>query len=294
VFVATIGLVITNVVGFDNGIPSTFGSLDNPNLILLIVGFLITIILGLKRFNFPAGMLVAIIVSAIIAKTLGIKSDTPAARVEEFWSAFGEFEIFGVFKDPRAWTVLFIFFIIDFFGSIGKFIGLTETTNLYSEGKVKNVGKALYVDSASTSFGALFGTSTIITFVESSVGIAAGGRTGLTAIVCGVLMLLSLAFVPLVGLVPVAATGGVLLYVGYLLFPMDRVKSGALSKLDTLALILMALVTLFTFSLDKALLIGFLIYSAKEVFTPNHKPNQYLLGATVALSASMVFQYLTF
>lgn len=297
IFVATIGLVITDIIVFNNGVPSEIGSVYSKKAILLYVGLIVSAILGLRVFNFPAGMLVAIISCTVLGKLLGVPSDTPPAKTEEFLSALGQLELFGVFKNPNVWVVLLIFFMIDFYGSIGKFIGLTAATNLYSNGQVKNMKNALYVDGGGTVFGSLIGTSTIITYVESAVAIAAGGRTGIAAIVCALLMFLSLAFTPLIGFVPVAATAGILVYVGYLLLPITRIKDRHLKGFDILVLILMGMIALFTFSLDKSLLVGFLFYSVNQTVIQKGKFNESLVLlwiSTLLLSVSMGFQYLSF
>lgn len=290
IFVATIGLVITDVLVFENGVPKTIGSFSSDKAMLLYLGFTISVLLGIKKLKFHGGMLVAIIAATILAKVLGVSSDTPPADISEFLDGSFKLELFSVFKDPRAWTVLLIFFVIDFYGSIGKFIGLTASTNLYSNGQVKNMKQALYVDGGATVFGSLIGTSTVITYVESAVAIATGGRTGLVAIVCGLLMLMSLAFTPLVGYVPVAATSGVLVYVGYLLLPTEQMRTGYIQRFDLAVTLSMGIVALFTFSLDKSLLLGFFLYTAKQIVT-KEKLNPYLLGTTLLLSLAMGLQY---
>lgn len=299
VFVAIIGLVVSDLVKFENGLPADFGSLASSKTLILAVGFLISLILGLKWLNFPAGMLVSIVVCAILAKTFGIPSDTPPAKSEEFFEAFRKFDLFGVFSDPRAWTVMLVFFMIDFYGSIGKFIGLTRETTLQSEGKVKNMKEALYVDSGGTILGSLLGTSTLITYVESAVGIRQGGRTGVVAVVCGLLMLVGLAFSPLVGLVPVVAVSGVLIYVGWLLLPKHELKDaiqgkkdvkGRLGYFDFAVVIIMGVIAAVTFSLDKSMLVGFWFYTVKQLVVIR-KVHPYLVGSAILLSVAMGFQY---
>ena len=173
-----------------------------------MLGLAVAAALYLVRQNFPGGMLVAIIAATILCKFLGITVSQPAELSSEMFSALFQLDLLSIF-DPRFLAVLIIFFIIDFYGSIGKFIGLTAATNLQANGEVKNIEKALYVDGGGTVLGSLLGTSSIITYVESAVGIAAGGRTGIVAMVCGTLMLASIVFTPLVGLVPVEATAGI-------------------------------------------------------------------------------------
>jgi AGZA family xanthine/uracil permease-like MFS transporter len=199
----------------------------------------------------------------------------------------------SILTDRRALSVVLIFFIIDFFGGIGKFIGLTAATNLQSKGRVRNIEKGLYVDGAGTVLGALTGTSSLIAFVESAVGIAAGGRTGITAIVCGLLLLISLVFTPLVALVPAEAAAGIALYVGWLLLPVRhfREDSKMFGKFDVGVAIMMGGISLLTFGLDKAMLAGFLAYTLRQFILPKEKVNYYLLATTALLALSTAMQY---
>jgi AGZA family xanthine/uracil permease-like MFS transporter len=208
------------------------------------------------------------------------------------FSALFQLDLTSVF-DPRFLAVLIIFFIIDFYGSIGKFIGLTAATNLQSKGQVKNIDKALYVDGAGTVLGAMVGTSSIITYVESAVGIASGGRTGIVAIVCGMLMLASIVFTPLVGLVPVEATAGILAYVGWLLLPREQIRASHIvfDRFDWAVAIGMGLLTFLTFSLDKPLLLGFWAYQFRSMWL-GQKTNWYLLTAALALTIAVIAQLL--
>ena len=302
IFVAVIGFVVTDLIKFENNLPASFGDFTSDKAILLFVGFLVALVLSLRALRFPAGMLVAIVVCAVLAKFLGVAVDTPPAIEQDFLSALGELELIGIFQDPRAWTVLLVFFMIDFYGSIGKFIGLTRETNMQTNGAVRNMKEALYVDGVGTSIGSVLGTSTIITYVESAVGIKQGGRTGVVALVCGILMLASLVFSDIVGFVPVAAVSGVLVYVGWLLFPkhelLDAIRGtsdtgGTLDYYDFAVTFLMAVVSALTFSLDKSLLLGFWLYVILGLVR-GHGINYYLLASAIALSIAMYIQYFTF
>lgn len=303
VFVAVIGLVVTDLVRFEGGLPVGMGSLDSVKAIVLYVGFGLALLLGIRKLKFPAGMLVSIVACTVLARSLGIPADTPPATQDDFLKALGKLDIFVVFQDPRAWTVLLVFFMIDFYGSIGKFIGLTRQTELQAKGEVENIKEALYVDGAGTVLGSALGTSTIITYVESAVAVGQGGRTGIVAIVCGSLMLASLSFSPLVGFVPVVAASGVLVYVGWLLLPKTEVwdamrgradVEGTLGTYDFVVMLLMGLVAAITFSLDKSLLLGFWAYSLYELVKYRRFPNKYLIGSALILSVAMGVQYFLF
>jgi len=287
VFVMTIGLFLSGIFEFTNGKISGFGSPISPKGIALFIGLFISLILGLKRLKFPAGMLVAIIISAIYCKTQGIVQSEPAEVSSQMFSAVFKLDLIPTLK---ILPVFLIFFLIDFYGSIGKFIGLTASTNLTeSDGTLPRIEKAIEADGIGTSVGALVGTSSIITFVESSIGIAIGGRTGIVAVVCGILMILSLIFTPLVGLVPVEATAGILLYVGYLII-RDTWEEKELTNFFYAVAILMAIISLLTFSLDKAMLLGFFAYSFKQVYT-DKKINWYLAGSTLLIALGVILPY---
>jgi AGZA family xanthine/uracil permease-like MFS transporter len=296
VFVATIGLLLAKIIVFKDGLPDFesmhFNSLSSTQALIMYATFAVAFVLGLKRFRFRGGMLVAIAIGALLCKIFGIAADQPAKFSSDMFLAVGQAHILSVLANPHFAMVMLVFFIVDFYGGIGKFIGLTAATNIQSQGKVPNIGQALYVDGFGTIGGSLLGTSSLISFVESAVGIAAGGRTGITAIVCGILMLASLLVTPLVGVVPVAATSGVLLYVGWLLLPIRqfRENSESFGSFDLAVAVTMGILSFVTFSLDKALLAGFLLYTGRELFVLR-RINIYLVTTTLVLFVSVVVQY---
>jgi AGZA family xanthine/uracil permease-like MFS transporter len=295
VFVVLLGLRLSKTIGFNDGLPDfaawNFGLLLSSGAIVMYVGLISSIVLGLKRLKITGGMLVAIIASAIACKMLGIVAKAPETLSAEMFSALMQLNIFAPLTDPRCLSVVLIFFILDFYGGIGKFIGLTASTNLQSGGKVHNIEKALYVDGIGTVLGAFLGTSSLTTYVESAVGIATGGRTGITAIVCGVLMLCTLSLTPLLGLIPVEATAGILVYVGWLLFPKEKLPPGVFDKCVAA---MMAPVAVLTYSLDKPLLVGFWAYALRPLFARprTERVNVYLLVAALLLTGTTAVQFL--
>jgi AGZA family xanthine/uracil permease-like MFS transporter len=293
VFVFTIGLFLAGVVEFDNGQLKSFGNPFTTKGVALLIALVISIVLGIQKLKFPAGMLVAIILTTIFCKTQGIVVVNPAKLSPEAWAGFLDISKVDFLPSLKFLPIVIVFFLVDFYGSIGKFIGLTAATNLTKkDGTLVNIDKAMQVDGYGTSLGAVMGTSSIITYVESAVGIAAGGRTGLVAIVCGLLMFASLLFTPLVGIVPVEATAGVLCYVGYLLLPNRNEIS--MSMFDYIVFGAMGVVSFLTFSLDKAMLIGFSAYTVKHIIhcrTNGEKINIYFVGSTILVIVSVVLQY---
>ncbi len=297
VFVATIGLFVGKILAFKNGLPdfSNWGleRLVSPEAAVLYIGFLSALILGLKRFRFLGNILVALLIAAVACHVMGLTVKQPPQLSQAMLSASFQLDPWSILADPRALSVVLIFFIIDFFGGIGKFIGLTAATNLQSNGQVRNIEKGLYVDGAGTVLGSLTGTSSLIAFVESAVGIAAGGRTGVTAITCGVLLLISLVFTPLVALVPAEAAAGIALYVGWLLLPIRALKDpqASFGRFDAIVACAMGGVSLLTFGLDKALLVGFWAYSLRALSHDRARANPYLLATTALLTLAALFPY---
>jgi AGZA family xanthine/uracil permease-like MFS transporter len=231
--------------------------------------------------------------SCFFCRKVGITAEAPTNFMTTMFSGIWQFD-WWPFSQPSAITVFIVLFLIDFYGSIGKFIGLTAATNLRSRDQgVIGLEKAMYVDGISTVGGALIGTTSIITYVESAIGIHAGGRTGIVAVTCGILMLGSLLFTPLVSLVPVVATSGVLVYVGFALLPRDAWRSGEFGKFDCLVGILMAALAFLTFSLDKAMLVGFGAYALQPLFCSTVRFSPVLLVSFALLLLSVIVQ-LTF
>lgn len=295
VFVATIGLHLSKILIFDGGIPSGVGSLLSVEACALYVGLIICIYLRTttnrmgKLFS-SAAFLIATLASTLLCIYSGITAETPAKFGPEMFSAVGALDLLP-FTSVKVFTVFLVLFLIDFYGSIGKFIGLTAATNLRSADKgVIGLEKAMYVDGLGTVGGSVLGTTSIITYVESAIGIHAGGRTGIVAVICGALMLLSLAFTPLISAVPVVATSGILVYVGYALLPREEWRKGSFGRFDVIVGLLMAILSFATFSLDKAMLLGFGAYLVKQRLLQRNRLNPYLLGSFVLLLLSITLQ----
>ena len=296
-FVVTIGMFLSKVVIFDNGLPIEVGSFTSPEAIALFIGLSVALLLRSKRlFSHPlwsaASFLLAICASTAWCRFCGVASDAPPKVSGAMLDGLGALSLFP-FTMPSVFTVFLVLFLIDFYGSIGKFIGLTTATNLRSkDSTLPGLEKAMYVDGIGTVGGAVIGTTSIITYVESAIGIHAGGRTGIVAVVCGLLMLTSLVFTPIIALVPAVATSGVLVFVGYALLPREQVTSGEFGRFDLAVGVVMAAVSFITFSLDKAMLIGFGAYSLRPLITRDGAINPYLFGSFLLLLASVIVQVL--
>ena len=295
VFVATIGLFISHVITFTQGGMLDFSALDaahlmSPLALVLLFGLGVSAVLGLRRLHFPAGMIVAIVLAALLYHYLVPNGDVPATSGDVL-ASFGKLD-FTVFFHSEFWLPVIVFFVLDFFEGIGEFIGMTGNTTIQdNDGNVPHMKQALWVDGFGTVAGSILGTSSLIVFVESAVGIKAGGRTGLTAVVCALLMMLGAAagfyFSPILTMVPAQAAAGVLVYVGYLILSGVTRKQAGISNVDTAVALIMSAISFFTFSLDKSLAFGLWVYFAMSL--RGGKPAWWLAFIATALTAAIGF-----
>jgi AGZA family xanthine/uracil permease-like MFS transporter len=234
------------------------GSLHDKGVLLTLIGLLLTGTLMALRV--PAGMLIGILVTTLIGIPMGVTNLSglhSASFIPNFSNlAVGALDLRGVF-DYGLVTALFTFTFVELFDTFGTLVGTANKAGLLEgdEGK-RRLGRAMLVDAFGVSFGALLGTSTITAFVESGSGIAAGGRTGLTASTVGVLFLLSIFFAPLALVVPDQATAPALIIVGVLMM-------SAVNRIDwdNFGLALPAFLTIITmpltYSISNGIAVGF-------------------------------------
>ncbi|MBI2079591.1 NCS2 family permease [Candidatus Micrarchaeota archaeon] len=292
VFLCLIALKITNVLSYNGVQLAGLGILFSPTAYVLYFGT--AVILILSKFKIRGAVLISIILSTIFANFVGLGT-TSADKITisaDMLSAINQLDLSVIF-DPKMLNVILVLFLVDFYGSVAKFIGLTRNTSIVDkDGTFPKMKEALTVDSIGTVLGSLLGTTSIITYVESKVGIGEGGRTGLTAVVCGLLMLGFIALSPLVSLVPVVATTGALIFVGITLLPSkDELK--AYSKVELITVLLMVATVIYTFAIDKALLIGFLGYIGGLVFSGRAKEvDKYMILSTILLLIGTIIQLL--
>jgi AGZA family xanthine/uracil permease-like MFS transporter len=189
----------------------TLGDLKNPVAILMLFGFVLIAALNYRRIL--GGTLIGILaVTAIglpmgLAHFKGIVSAPPSLA-----PTFLQLDFSHVFE-PTFLIVVFSILFVDVFDNAGTLIGVTHRTGLMKDGKLARMKQALISDSFAAMFGALIGTSTTTSYIESAAGVSAGGRTGLTAAFVGVFFLLALLFAPLAGMIPAYASASALLYV---------------------------------------------------------------------------------
>lgn len=292
---AGIGFFIA-FIGFKNaGIivesPSTFvtiGNLKDPVVILAVIGLFLTIGLLVKKV--PAAVfwgLVGTSIIGIIMNLAGLGEDLPAipeklisfavdtSTVGAFATGFGE-----LFSSPSAIVVIFSLLFVDFFDTAGTLVAVGNDIGLVKEnGELENVEKALLADSVGTVAGAALGTSTVTSFVESGSGVAAGGRTGLTAVTTGVLFLVSIALSPVLSVVTSAVTAPALIVVGILM--SQQLKGIDWDELDVaVAAFVTIIIMILSYSISNGIAAGFLVYTLAKLCTGKVKevsPMVYVL-----------------
>lgn len=236
IFVAYIGFLNVKFVGFGDGVPA-LAILNNPELWVFLIGLILIVVLLVLKVK--GAILIAIAITTLIGIPFGVTkvgdtisfTDACEQLPTTFLAIFKEGGIGSLFTDmsklPLVLITIFSFSISDTFDTIGTFIGTGRRSGIFSEedekamesssGFKSKMDKALFADATATSIGALFGTSNTTTFVESSAGIGAGGRTGLTSVVVAICFALSAFLATFVSAVPSAATAPALVVVGIMM-----------------------------------------------------------------------------
>ena len=287
VFLALVAFKIAGLLRYEGVHVRGFGDLLTRDSLVLVVG--LSMILVLDGLRVRGAVLIAIVVTSFLCHFLGIGAGEKAAEVSAaMFSGIGKLQPLAIFLDRRMLSVILVLFLIDFYGSVAKLIGLTMRTNIMDSGKLPRMKEALLIDSIGTTAGAVLGTSSITVYVESAIGIGAGGRTGLTAVACGLLMLSCFGVAPFLHQVPLVATTGALVFVAVKLCPSFRdLKS--LGWVDLAAMGIMQILVVSTFALDRAMLAGFAAYTVSAVFM-RKRLNPYMIGSMVLLALGVGLQ----
>jgi adenine/guanine/hypoxanthine permease len=189
----------------------TLGDMTNPSAILMLLGFVL--IAGLNYRRIMGGTLIGILVATAIGLPFGLAQFTGIISIPpSIAPTFLQLD-FSRSGELTFLIVVFSILFVDVFDNAGTLIGVTHRTGLMKDGKLARMKEALISDSFAAMFGALIGTSTTTSYIESAAGVSAGGRTGLTAAFVGIFFLLALFFAPLAGMVPAYASSAALLYV---------------------------------------------------------------------------------
>jgi len=265
-FIALIGFKNMGLVVANPATLVALGDLHSPQVLLGILGFFIIVVLAAR--NIYSGVLISIATVTALALYFdesvmfhGIVSMPPALT-----QVVGQVDIAGAL-DTALIGIIFSFLLVNLFDSSGTLLGVTDKAGFSDEkGRFPKMKQALYIDSASAVVGSYIGTSAISTYIESGAGVSVGGRTGMTAVVVGLLFLLTIFFSPLAGMVPAYATAGALVYVGILMASsLIKVQWDDLTE-ATPAFITAAMMP-FTYSITEGIAFGFISYCVMKVGT---------------------------
>jgi AGZA family xanthine/uracil permease-like MFS transporter len=221
-FIAFIGLRNAGIIVSNPATSVGLGDLRAPGAGLALFGLVVIAVLSVWKVR--GAILIGIIATTVLAWLLGQVAFKPEAYdLTAISQTAFHLDIGGVFGLTGShglglFEILFVFLFVDLFDNIGTLVGVTKRAGLMdADGKVPKLNRILFTDSIATMFGALMGTSTVTSYVESAAGVQAGGRTGLTAIVCGLLFLAATFVAPYAQFVPLAATAPALILVGGLM-----------------------------------------------------------------------------
>ena len=220
-FIAFIGLKGTGLIVPDKATFIGLGHVTDPKTLLSLFGLVLTG--ALMARNIQGSILIGIVATTVLSMCLGYSpiphgiGDIVSTSMPHMGATFGQLDIMGAWNYGIV-SIIFTFTVVELFDNMGTLIGLTSKAKLVKpNGEIENLDRALTTDAVGTIFSSIFGTSTVTSYIESAAGIAAGGKTGLTAVTVSICFLIALIFAPLVGLVPGFATAPPLILVGALM-----------------------------------------------------------------------------
>lgn len=282
-FIALMGLKNTGVIVANKDTLVMIGDLSSHGVLLGILGFFIITVLSSRHFH--AAVLVSIVVTSCCGLFFGDVHFSGVYSIPpDISGVIGEVDLSGALTLELA-GIIFSFMLINLFDSSGTLIGVTDKAGLIdSNGQFPNMNKALYVDSVSSVAGAFIGTSSVTAYIESTSGVAVGGRTGLTAVVVGVMFLLVMFFSPLVAMVPPYATAGALIFVGVLMTSsLARVNWDDFT--ESVPAFITTVMMPFTFSITEGIALGFMSYCIMKVCTGRWRDLNLCVVVVAALFA---------
>ncbi|EBY5284678.1 NCS2 family permease [Salmonella enterica subsp. enterica serovar Enteritidis] len=263
-FIGMMGLKNAGVIVANPETLVSIGNLTSHSVLLGVLGFFIIAILASR--NIHAAVLVSIIVTTLLGWMMDVHYNGIVSAPPSVTSVVGHVDLAGSFNLGLA-GVIFSFMLVNLFDSSGTLIGVTDKAGLAdAKGKFPRMKQALFVDSISSVTGAFVGTSSVTAYIESSSGVSVGGRTGLTAVVVGILFLLVIFLSPLAGMVPPYAAAGALIYVGVLMTSsLARVNWQDLT--ESVPAFITAVMMPFSFSITEGIALGFISYCVMKIGT---------------------------
>lgn len=254
----------------------------NLPALLSLAGLILMVVLEARKVT--GGILIGIIVITIVGIPLGITRmpEGVVSMPPSLSPIFCKMD-FSLIAKPEFWVVVFTFFFVDFFDTVGTLIGVSNRVNMLDEnGRLPRASQALMSDAVGTVAGAVLGTSTVTTFVESASGVEQGGRTGLTALTVAVLFLLAAFFSPLISIVPPCATAPALIMVGgYMMMGFKDLNYGDWTEF--FPAIISFFMMPFSYSIATGIEFGIVSYVLLKLLTGRGKELNWLMYVLVVL-----------
>ena len=287
-FIAFIGLKDAGLVVSDPATTVALGDLAQPTALLALAG--LVLIAALQAFRIKAAILLGILAVTAAAWALGLVHLQPAAySLTDLTSTAFRLDI------PAALNlgghglglglveIVFVFLFVDIFDNVGTLVAVTHKAGLQTpDGQIPRLNRVLLADSTAAVLGAAVGTSTVVSYIESASGVAAGGRTGLTAVTTGVLFLAAIAFAPLAAAIPSAATAPALIVVGAMM--MSGLKDIDWDDAEVAIPAFLTLIAIpLSYSIANGLALGVVAYAAIRLIRLKARPADWLLYLLAAL-----------
>tara|TARA_B100000886_G_scaffold319438_1_gene260194 strand:+ start:548 stop:1849 length:1302 start_codon:yes stop_codon:yes gene_type:complete len=274
-FVGFIGLKTGGIIIQNDATFLSLGNLKNIETFLAAISFLLILILAIRKIT--GAIIIGVLGITITGFLLGlIEFNGIVSAPPDLRPTLMKLDIFGAI-DLAMISIIISFLFVNLFDTAGTLLGVASRAGLIEDsGEIKNLDKALKADSTASVAGSFFGCSPVTSYVESSAGVEAGGRTGLTAITVGVFFLIAIFFSPLASMVPSYATAGALIYVAILMLSgIEKLNWSDNSELLP-ALIMIIMIPL-TFSIANGIAIGFISYVVLKL--ASGKKSEISMGA---------------
>ncbi|AVQ35506.1 NCS2 family permease [Staphylococcus kloosii] len=273
-FITFVGLQSSGIIVKNKSTLVTLGHITDGTVLLTIFGIIITVVMYVKKV--PGAIFIGMILTSILGMCTGL-IHTPSGIVGKIPSISPTFgAAFDAFKDPgQLFTVQFLiviltFLFIDFFDTAGTLVAVATQAGIMKNNKLPRAGRALFSDSLATIVGAIFGTTTTTSYIESTAGVAVGARTGFASIITGFCFLLAIFFSPLIEIVTSAVTTPALVVVGVLMaanFAEIEWKKFEVAVPAFITIIMMPL----SYSIATGIACGFVFYPITMLISKRHK-----------------------
>ena len=274
-FIALIGFRNSGIIAPNAATTVTLGNLHDPNTALAIFGLLLIAVL--LAWKVRAAILTGVVVTTLAGILCGLVKWQPQTyRLSDITATVLHLDIrsalgIGFFE------IVFVFLFVDLFDNVGTLVAVGQKAGLFNRAhQIPRINRILLSDAAATIAGSLAGTSTVVSYIESSAGVAAGGRSGATAIVTGFLFLIALFVAPLAGVIPAAATAPALIIVGSLMMTAVAEIAWAEPEIAIPAFLTMMTIPL-TFSIANGLAFGFVAYTVLKILRGHFREVNWLV-----------------